>query len=79
MVPAVAFASATYVTNPVVGFKVNVPWPVISITLSASQVVVDGVYKHVALSPLVCNWVPVARPDAPVIVVYVAVPPRNTD
>ena len=48
-------------------------------TLSASHVVVLGVYKQVAPAPLVCKPVPVARPDVPVIVVKLIVPPGNTE
>jgi len=48
-------------------------------TLSASHVVVFGVYKHVAPTPLVTRPVPVARPDVPVIVVKLIVPPGSTD
>jgi hypothetical protein len=79
-VPGVAFASATYVTTPVVGFKVYVPWFAIVTTLSASHAagLEDGVMRHVAFAPLVCNCVPVASPDVPVIVVKVAVPPGIT-
>ena len=77
-VPAVAFASATNVTMPVVGFNVKVPSPAMVTTLSESHVVVVGVYRQVLLSPLVCSWVPVASPEVPVIVVNVAVPPGIT-
>ena len=60
---------AAYATTPVAGSSVNVPSPSIVTTLSASQVVVFGAYKHVAPAPLVCKPVPVARPEPPVIVV----------
>ena len=58
-----------------------VPSSAIVTTLSASQVagLEDGVIKHVAFAPLVCNCVPVAKPEVPVMVVYVAVPPGSTD
>jgi hypothetical protein len=78
-VPAVAFASATNVTMPVVGFNVKVPSPAMVTTLSESHVVVVGVYRQVLLSPLVCNCVPVASPEVPVIVVNDTEFPRNTD
>ena len=79
-VPAVAFVAATKVTTPVVGFSVKVPSPAIVTTLSASHVagLDDGVIKQVTFAPLVCNCVPVASPDVPVIVVNVAVPPGIT-
>jgi hypothetical protein len=79
-VPAVAFASATNVTTPVAGFNVKVPSPEIVTTLSASQTagLEAGVIKQVAFEPLVCNCVPVASPEVPVIVVNVAVPPGIT-
>ena len=79
-VPAVAFASATNVTTPVVGFSVKVPSPAMVTTLSASQAAGfdPGAMRHVALAPLVCSCVPVASPDVPVIVVNVAVPPGIT-
>jgi hypothetical protein len=63
---------------PVVGFNVKVPSPAMVTTLSESHVVVVGVYRQVLLSPLVCNCVPVAKPEVPVIVVNVAVPPGIT-
>jgi hypothetical protein len=79
-VPAVAFASATNVTTPVAGLSVKVPSPATVTTLSASQAagLELGVIRHVAFTPLVCNCVPVASPDVPVIVVKVAVPPGIT-
>ena len=57
----------------------NVPSPEMVTTLSASHVVVFGVYKHVAPAPLVCSPVPVARPEPPVMVVKLIVPPGSTD
>jgi hypothetical protein len=79
-VPAVALTSATNVTTPVVGFSVKVPSPANVTTLSASHEagLELGVIRHVALTPLVCNCVPVAKPEVPVIVVNVAVPPGIT-
>ena len=47
--------------------------------LSSSHVVVAGVNKQVSLAPVVTRPVPVARPELPVIVVNVAVPPGNSD
>ena len=66
-------------TTPVAGSRVNVPWPAIVTTLSASQVVVFGMYKHVTPAPLVCKSVPVARPEPPVMFVKLIVPPGRTD
>jgi hypothetical protein len=49
-------------------------------TLSPSHVagLELGVIKHVAFAPLVCNCVPVAKPEVPVMVENVAVPPGIT-
>ena len=77
--PATALLSATKVTTPVAGLRVNTPSPAMEMTLSASQVVVEGTYRQVAVAPVVCNCVPVASPEVPVIDVYVAVPLRSTD
>ena len=77
--PATALPSATNVTTPVAGLRVNTPSPATAMTLSASHVVVAGTYRQVAVAPVVCNCVPVASPEAPVIDVYVAVPFRSTD
>ena len=57
------------VTTPVVGFSVYVPSPSIVTALSASQVLVPGVSRHVTFAPLVCNSTPDAKPDVPVMVV----------
>ena len=48
-------------------------------TLSASQVVVFGVYKQVAPAPDVTRPVPDARPEPPVMFVKLIVPPGSTD
>jgi hypothetical protein len=79
-VPADALAAATKVTTPVAGFNVKVPSFAIVTTLSASHTagLEDGVMRHVAFAPLVCSCVPVAKPEVPVIVVNVAVPPGIT-
>ena len=47
--------------------------------MSASHVVVFGVYKHVTPAPDVTRPVPVAKPDVPVMFVKLIVPPGNTD
>ena len=46
-----------------------VPTSSIVTELSASQVLVPGVNRHVTFAPLVCNSTPVAKPEVPVIVV----------
>ena len=78
-VPAVIELNAVNVTMPVAGSSTYVPSPVIVTELLSSHVVVVGVNKHVALAPVVTRPVPDARPEVPVIVVNVAVPPGNKD
>jgi hypothetical protein len=79
LVPAVIELSAVNVTMPVAGSRTYVPSPVMVTELSSSHVVVAGVNKQVSLAPVVTRPVPDARPELPVIVVNVAVPPGNRD
>jgi hypothetical protein len=72
-------ADAVNVTMPVAGSSTYVPSPTIVTELSASQVVVPGVNKHVAVGPEVARPDPVARPEAPVVVVNEIVAPGNTN
>ena len=77
-VPAVIELNAVNVTMPVAGSSTYVPSPTIVTELSASQVVVPGVNKHVAVGPEVARPDPVARPEAPVVVVNEIVAPGST-
>jgi hypothetical protein len=72
-------AEAVNVTIPVAGSSTYVPSPTIVTELSASHVVVPGVNKHVAVGPEVASPVPVARPEAPVVVVNEIVAPGSTN
>jgi hypothetical protein len=72
-------AEAVNVTIPVAGSSTYVPSPTIVTELSASHVVVPGVNRHVAVAPDVASPVPVARPEAPVVVVKEIVPPGSTN
>jgi len=77
LVPDIAELSAVNVTMPVAGSSTYVPSPVMVTELSASHVVVLGVNRHVAVAPVVARPVPVARPEAPVIVVNATDEPGN--
>ena len=86
LAPVVAFAAAENVTTPDARFNVYVPSPEIVTmlyvlpltTVVPAHVVVPGVNKHVAVGPDVARPDPVARPEAPVVVVNEIVAPGST-
>ena len=76
-VPSANGSVATKVTTPVAWLIDHVPSLLVNPVLQT--VGVAGSIKQVAVAPVVASPVPVARPELPVMVVKVIVPPGSTD